>query len=271
MFHDIFITCVTCVANVVTFLIEFINKIRVPGGKSVLGKRITQYIIELLESKNIDPNDVIYIEPFTGGAGVLRHMNQHVRKSYANDINKDVIMLLKEVRDGTFKNPHITRSKWLKLKDSPSSAVRAFAGHGCSFGGVWFRGFIDSKENNDMEYSSLVRMAPNIQDVIFHSCDYRVFLKKVLSINHHKRPIVIYLDPPYANTNQESWERFGAFDSKEFWNVVRKYSKMRNVTVIVSEFTAPSDFKAYKTFQRRNGMHNHSEKKYYNEKLFIPR
>jgi DNA adenine methylase len=50
---------------------------------------------------------------------------------------------------------------------------------------------------------------------------------------------LIYCDPPYEGT-----KKYGAvekFDSEKFWETVRKWSK--DNIVIVSEFTAPSDFK----------------------------
>lgn len=48
---------------------------------------------------------------------------------------------------------------------------------------------------------------------------------------------VIYCDPPYAGTTQYS----DSFNHSEFWDTMRKWSE--NNIVLISEETAPSDFK----------------------------
>ena len=231
------------------------------GGKGVQGKQISTVILELIG----DCSDTIYLEPFCGALGVLRHVAQHFKKCYANDMCKDLIMLHKEVKNGKFQNPKITKEKWLKYKyTTKSSAERAFAGFGCSYGGVWFNGYISTPSNNDMIYSSLIRLIPRIQNVVFSNKDYKDFLS---SFQFGKQKYVIYMDPPYKGTCNLPWEEF---DSNQFWNIVRKLSKTKGVKVIVSEVSAPSDFKCIYKFKRKNGMHNiTSDKIEIEEKLYM--
>lgn len=216
-----------------------------------------------------DTSNTIYIEPFCGALGVMRYMTKHFKKCYANDMCKDLIMLHKEVKNRNFENPKINREKWENFKyTNKSSAERAFAGFGCSYGGVWFNGYISNYSNNDMEYSSLIRIAPKIQNVIFSNKDYIDFLNQ-FSFNSGQN-YLIYMDPPYKGTCNLPWEKEKDFDSKQFWHSVRILSKIKGVTVIVSEVSAPSDFKCVYKFKRRNGMHNiTSDKMVIEEKLYM--
>jgi DNA adenine methylase len=245
-----------------------IRKIRYLGGKAVVGKRISEIIFNLLDPKDHDPDNLkntIYIEPFCGACGLMRYMSKHFLKCYANDICKDVIMLLKAVKGNTFENPKITKEKWLQLKyTNKSSAERAFAGFGCSFGGVFFNGYINNSDNNDMEYSSLMRITDKLQNIKFSNMDYITFIKSFKFESTKK--YVIYLDPPYKNTSCQPWPEF---DSIQFWNIVRKLGKMKNIKIFISEVSAPNDLKCIYKFKRTNGMHNiTSSKTIIEEKLY---
>ena len=214
------------------------------GGKGVQGKQISTFMLELIDK----PEDTIYIDLFCGACGILRYMAPRFKKCYGNDIHKDLIMLLKQVKNNNFENPKITKDKWLKYKYSTkSSAERAFAGFGCSFSGVFFNGYISDPNNNDMEYSSLVRLAPKLQNTVFSNKSYIDFLKEFRF--DPKQKYVIYLDPPYKDTSCQPWPEF---DSEKIWSIVRKLNKMKNVQIFVSEFSAPEDFKCILKIKRRN-------------------
>lgn len=222
------------------------------GGKAKIGKILTKVIIDYLVSKKINTNEAILIEPFCGALGLTKYIIDYFEKSYANDICKDIIMLHKQIKNNTFKNPKINKEKWIELKyTNKSSAERAFAGFGCSFGGSFFNGYINDPSNNDMIYSSLMKLAPKMQKITFSNKDYYDFLINFKFIENKK--YVIYLDPPYKNTSCQPWPQF---DSSKFWTIVRKLSKMKNITIIVSEISAPKDFKCIYKLDRRNGMHN---------------
>ena len=173
-------------------------------------------------------------------------------------------MLLKLVKNNKFDNPKITKEKWIKYKYTTAhSAKRAFAGFGCSYGGVWFNGYISNPLNNDMIYSSLIRLAPKLQNTTFLNKDYVVFLDELdfdPDINY-----VIYLDPPYKDTCNLPWAEF---DSTEFWKIVRKLGRMKNVKLFISEVSAPKDMKCIYSFKRKNGMHNITSKVVIEEKLY---
>jgi site-specific DNA-adenine methylase len=231
------------------------------GGKGIQGKQISAVMIAKIIEEY--PN-AIYLEPFCGALGVLRHMSKFFKKCYANDSCKDLIMLLKMVKNNNFENPKITKEKWIEYKYSKtSSAQRAFAGFGCSYSGIFFNGYVGVPSNNDMIYSSLIKLIPKIQNVVFSNKDYIEFLKQFPFGSN--QPYIIYMDPPYKDTSCQPWEDF---DSTQFWNIVRKLSKIKGVKIIVSEISAPSDFKCIYKFKRKNGMHNITDKVEIEEKLY---
>lgn len=160
-------------------------------------------------------------------------------KCIVSDIQKDLIMLWKEVKAGTFRYPRsISKRTWLRYKnDSKPSAMRAFVGFGCSFGGVWFTGYSG-------DYASRSNRNP-IKETIESIKNKEKYIKKIDKILHKSyerwdpKGFLIYCDPPYNNT--QHYKESPNFDSEKFWNTVRKWS-INNV-VIVSEFNAPKDFK----------------------------
>ena len=258
------------------------------GGKGIHGKKISKIILNHIHNKNIDLKNSIYIEPFCGALGVLRHIAPMCKKVYANDISKDLIMLWNCVKNNKFKNPNINEKKWRLLKESKkSSPEKAFAGFGCSFGGVWFNGYIADHNNNNMQYNSLIKQIDNIKNVTFTNKNYIDFINLILQqsrlqqsrlqqsrLTNHKNDInhiIIYMDPPYNNTNSDPWQdqNINKFDSVIFWKIVKELKKFPNITVIISEFNAPKFMKTLYKFERRSGMHNTNNKSTYIEKLYI--
>jgi len=115
------------------------------GGKNRLGKEIAQVLKKYGEKTKLKK----YIEPFCGSLGVSIHMVDDYNV-YVSDIQKDIILLWKEIQNGTFKYPrNVTKRTWLKYKnDKNPSAMRAFIGFGCSFGGKWFSTFAEDYNSN---------------------------------------------------------------------------------------------------------------------------
>jgi site-specific DNA-adenine methylase len=118
-----------------------------------------------------------------------------------------------------------------------------------------------------MTYNTLIKMHDTIQDTVFANMNYREFLRKV--IKDSKKTYVVYMDPPYKDTCTLPYAP--GFDNKEFWDIVREYSKQKNVIMITSELTAPKDFLEIFSFNRRSGMHNASTRIDFKEKLFVLR
>jgi DNA adenine methylase len=202
------------------------------GGKSKIGGKIAQKIIEFIGDKDFE----VYFEPFCGSLGMTQHIHKLKPnlKIYASDINEDLILLYKYLQKNNLpKNINISRKKYQELKDSSEhSPLRAISGIIYSYGGGWYNGYCPGTANRsyvDEGLRSLNDMIPLIRACKFFNKTYAEFDPK---------GIVIYCDPPYQNSSQKY---SSDFDSNTFWNTMRKWSK--NNIVFISELKAPNDFK----------------------------
>jgi len=202
------------------------------GGKKRLGKEISEKIIEI-EKKYSDYN-LPYFEPFCGMLGVavhIRHDNLD-RNMYMNDYNPDIINMWKAIKKGWEPPKTVSKKKFNELKESKmSTPERGFVGFACSYNGNLFAGFrtgifLKNSRKAVLEYGDYIK------NFKFTNKSYTEFEPKNM---------LIYSDPPYKN-NQLTYNKFFQnFDHDLFWKTMRKWSK--NNIVIISEYTAPKDFK----------------------------
>ncbi len=206
------------------------------GGKNRIGRLIAQVLLLHFPSDTVNG----YCEPFCGSLGVMVHMvNNGYKKTLAYDNCKDVILLWKAIKKGTFEYPeNVSEIMWKEYKaQQVPSAMRGYVGFGCSFGGQWFSGYINKytkKSGRDLvdETKRLIeKKTPMIRKINQIGCkDYRKL---------HLKGYLIYCDPPYQGTVKVG--QLDSFDHSEFWDIMREWSK-ENI-VIISEYNAPKDFK----------------------------
>ena len=148
-----------------------------------------------------------------------------------------------------------------------------------SFGGAWFTNYAqlyagDSGRNFNTEaYNSLKKISPIIQqkNVKFKHCSYNKLKPK-------KK--LIYCDPPYKSSKfpvkyRKNKKYYDEFDTDEFWNIMRRWSK--DNFVFVSGTQAPTDFvciwkkKRYRSISqsKRTRYKSPSTKKFNIEKIFV--
>ena len=207
------------------------------GGKKRIGKQIYQ-VINLIEEEIYTNTKLPYFEPFIGMGGVLRHFGRdNDRDLYACDYNKDLILMWKSLQNGWKPPKECSKETYEKLKKSKKhSAERSFIGIVASWGGIFFQNYrLDYNKDKDFMgegYRGLMDIKPDMENVKFLSArSYDEFKPKNL---------LIYCDPPYKGNNLNS-KYFTEFSHDKFWNIMRKWSK--NNLVVISESTAPNDFK----------------------------
>ena len=194
-----------------------------------MGKRIAMELLKLYDGEP-------YVEPFVGAASVMAAMHG-VPYRFGYDISPDMILLLEAVRDGWVPPTTITEDEYYQWKTKVDpSPMRAFVGHGCSWGGVWFRCPARSKTDNIGDYArrsseSLVRLSPFLAGVRFKCADYR---------DVDPSGCFVYCDPPYGG-------RAGDFSVKkfcidEFWRVAYDWS-FRSI-VVVGSYVAPEGWRS---------------------------
>ena len=118
------------------------------------------------------------------------------------------------------------------------SALRGFVGFLCSWNGMFFAGLAKYKNTNrdacKEARNDIKRIKPLLQkqNVKFKCMSYD---------KHTPNNKLVYCDPPYKNTIGYSGVSGKTFDHTLFWNTIREWSK--NNVVLISEETAPKDFK----------------------------
>ena len=192
------------------------------GGK----QRISKQIVEVLNEyrKGNQP----LVEPFVGGCNIISKMSG---ERYCYDINEYLIEMYKAVQNGWTPPAIITEEEYdyirnNKDKDKP---LTGFVGIGCSYSGKWFGGYARNKTGRNYclnAHNSILKQLNEIRDIKFDCKDY-----KELEFDG----CLIYCDPPYKDTTK--YPIIGEFNTEEFWNVMRNWSK--NNTVIISEYEAP--------------------------------
>lgn len=205
------------------------------GGKARIARHVAPVIIERIKSTGA----TVYWEPFLGGANMFTRIVPHVGTAIGSDIMPDLIMMWQAVQRGWLPPDSITREEYAALRHAEPSALRAFAGFGCSFGGKWFGGYgdrrITPKNPRPLPHVSaeIVRnQAPIMQRAHVALSDYR---------DARPRPgWVIYCDPPYAGAT--AYAGADAWDASEFWKVAESWAR-DSCHVLVSEYAAPDGWR----------------------------
>ena len=190
------------------------------------------------------------VEPFVGGCNIISKMSG---ERYCYDINEYLIEMYKAVQNGWTPPAIITEEEYdyirnNKDKDKP---LTGFVGIGCSYSGKWFGGYARNKTGRNYclnAHNSILKQLNEIRDIKFDCKDY-----KELEFDD----CLIYCDPPYKNTTKYSI--IGSFDTEEFWNVMRNWSK--NNIVIISEYEAPYDFECIKEIHTKTDIRNSDGKR----------
>lgn len=220
------------------------------GGKSKIRKEVARFLESIREGRD-------YLEPFVGGGWVLQEMTG---QRTASDGNVALIAMYQALQQGWEPPDFVSESEYINARSlSDDSPMKAFIGFGCSFAGKWFGGY--ARSNNKTCYAatskrSLMKQLPLIQHVRFMACDYR---------NHEPINMLVYCDPPYANTT--SYGAFDGFNHSTFWETMRQWSA--NNTVVISEYSAPDDFICVAEFRSRMGMTTDESRPIRSEKLFM--
>ncbi len=219
------------------------------GGKARIGKWLVEHIAPYASPA------LKYVEPFLGGANSFQYLAPMFQTRYVGEANASVAAMWEAVRCGWLPPKALTRERYAELKEQTHpSALKGFAGTGCSYRGKWFGGYVpaelwDSYHQRYIRSSVLVaheqvsKIAPLIQSVKgrVYACDYSEW--------RITPDCFVYCDPPYATTTGYATE----FDHERFWRTARKWRKL-GALVIVSEMIAPSDWKILAARERKHMM-----------------
>lgn len=188
----------------------------------------------------------------SGGGAVLEAMLRaglDGSRVVASDYCRPLIAMYRALQSGWDPPESLSFEEWTVLRDRARGGewedpLIAFAGFGCSFGGKWFGGYARDPKS-DRNYAgnmrnTLLKFAAATSSVRFHWRNYD-------AIRVPPRTL-IYCDPPYAGTT--GYGGVSAFDHSAFWSWCRRMSKDNGCTVLVSEYSAPSDFRLVWSMER---------------------
>lgn len=265
------------------------------GGKKRIGAQIAAVIVEL-ERQRFGGASLPrpYYEPFCGMLGVAAHVAHPRRSMHLLDGHAELITLWRAWQDGWRppRNVWVSRDEYDRLRrqsaaasaSSDDAAWRAFVGFASSHSGKWFGGYIDCDKRSpnvprcrqnatsmQRTWATLVGNAGGERrarrSVHFDCCAY----DRAVTTAEARNGVVVYCDPPYAGTSgYPSVNGRRGFDHARFWQWARRRS-LDGALVLVSEQTAPPDFRPVwsRTIKRKMHISDANGGKSRTEHLFI--
>lgn len=211
------------------------------GSKS----RIADSIIPFIQKQINDNKITTYIEPFCGGCNVIDKIN--CQNKIATDNHKYLIAMFQNLNRIVELPEFITKEHYSEVRGCFNNNLNIYEdwyigaiGFLASYNGRFFdggyAGLVETKIGTVRNYydeakRNLLEQIPDLINVEFHCCDYRVF--------SNCKGHLFYLDPPYKNKKQYGSSK--NFSHDDFWEWCRHMSG--NNIVIISEQEAPVDFK----------------------------
>jgi DNA adenine methylase len=240
-------------------------RMRYVGGKTRIATWIAEQIKLLVKDK------ICYLEPFVGSGATFAKHSLWFQRVIAADSHLDLVLMWQAIADGWIPPEHVSKEEYFTLKESEPSALRGLVGFGASFSGKWFGGYVDTvwdahwnrytKPYFAAARTSVLKLASVFKRAEIVHADYR---------DHAvDDTMFIYCDPPYEGTL--GYGGTSTFDTATFWKTAREWHD-KGALVIVSESSAPSDWKSIATRERKAMLRVAKEEanEVRHESLFIP-
>lgn len=202
------------------------------GGKQRISRQISEYI----NSNLAEGQD--FIDLFCGSCNIVSKIKPN-RRRIANDKHVFLIQMWRALRDGWIPPDELSRENWEYLKENQleNMPLTAFAGFGCSFGGIWFSSYaVGDYGGHSRNYALSAKK--KLLDKISHMKDVEFLAQDYKDVYIPPRSFV-YCDIPYKDTAGYS---VGAFNHDEFYDWVRE--NREDFTCYISEYkhNIPTDF-----------------------------
>ncbi len=218
------------------------SPLRYPGGKT----KIAPMVKLLIEKTGME--NITYIEPFAGGAGVSLELlfSGVVDRIVINDYDKAIYSIWRAIIEDTnqlvelINDTEVSINEWHKQKKiyvnqinkySVELAFAAFFLNRTNRSGILAAGPIGGYEQNgnyliDARYNKrnlierIIKISERKKDIVVYNKDVRSFVKKYL---HKYDNSFVYLDPPYYKKGQELYKNFFVYnDHKEIADLLKK-------------------------------------------------
>jgi site-specific DNA-adenine methylase len=204
-------------------------------------------------TKHLTPSRT-YIEPFCGGASVIRSITG-TNKLIANDNNPYLISMWKNLQSGWIPDTYYSRLKYLDIKldfkrngNKYSDYIKGYCGYVCSFSSFFFHDY-NSDVYNKQDYQKLARhrclynesysskntkegKATNLENISFLNLDYTK-----LRIPENS---IVYADSPYKGCTRDGYFS-KTFDHNKYYTWLLETSCINGVEIYISELYMPSE------------------------------
>lgn len=227
------------------------------GGKARVARHIANVMLDARGTRTH------YLEPFLGGCHVLPLMAPYFARSTACDVVPDLVMLWQEAMAGWEPPATVTRALHAELRKAEPSALRAFVGFGCSFGGDFFAGYASNDRGDNFAGAAregVLRKAASLDParVTIALRDYTEHQPDTTSL--------VYCDPPYAGTYP--YKGAPPWDAGAFWAKAREWVAS-GALVFVSEYAAPDDWATAWGRHQHGTIRAHTNAHKVTERLFV--
>lgn len=204
------------------------SPLRYPGGKS----KIAPLIRTAIEKTNFE--DVTYIEPFAGGAGVALYLLLEgvVNRIVINDYDKAIYSFWRTIKEKPqilidfIENVPLTIEEWKHQKEIYSTCnnkysvelgLATFYLNRTNHSGILAAGPIggqrqsgkyclDARFNRKSLKQKIINIANNKSKLIVYNKEIRSFIEDV--IPKYENEAFVYFDPPYFNKGQHLYKNF---------------------------------------------------------------
>ena len=199
-------------------------------------RRIAKDIIPIMLKDYKD--GTTFYDLFSGGCNLIDKIPNHIPR-VANDINKYVIALFKELQKDDFVFPeHIGEEKYKHIqqnKEQYPNWLVGYVGFNLSFAAKFFGGYRRDKagvRNYENEAQQNLKAQQNlIKDITFYNLNY----DEVPLQNNS----ILYLDIPYKNSTGYSNKQKFDYDKFYKW-CIDKHKEGHKV--FISEYSMPENF-----------------------------
>ena len=250
---------------------EFASPLRYPGGKG----RLSSFLSEVITLNGLA--DAIYAEPYAGGAGAALQLlfSERVSRILINDIDKCVFAFWQAVLTrherflGLLEDTPVTIEEWHRqretyLKPSRHSVVdlgfATFFLNRCNRSGILptggpIGGFdqagkwkLDARFNRKELRRRIEKLLSYRERIEVFNQDALVFLKQVVEPRSRKRPLLVYLDPPYYAKGQELY--LSAYEHEDHVKLAKFMSRNFAYKWLMTYDNVPQIRKIYAAFPR---------------------
>lgn len=163
------------------------------GGKARLGGRIVQAILADLGVKRLS----LAVDLCSGAGGVTHRLADVSDRVVAVEAHPGLVALHKAVQGGWVPPEHVSEAEYQEVRrGDQTTALAAFVGFGCSFGGKWWGGYARTEAGNTTARNYCL----NAQRAVLKETRPNIDHTNADALTFETDAEVVYCDPPYEGT-----------------------------------------------------------------------